>query len=235
MAEYLQSIGKLNPPICDPLDLREGACTSVRNRQRKGVQRGASLPYRDHCDACKTFGSTELAGRVRFGDLLPWRTKQNVEERQQAVKALASHLSVRTGVAIDRRTGQAKGGALYEMETVCGGTFYGEIAFQNVGLWQLGLLWLGLDLVDDGTLRLGFGKSRGLGRVRLTVEQLTVEQFGPFTRSSGALHGADSNDEQLAVSVASAGGPLGRRFEFTTSDLSTVHDGFLRLAEQRYM
>jgi CRISPR-associated RAMP protein (TIGR02581 family) len=231
----LKSVGQLNPLICDPLDLREGACTSARNKQRKGIRRGDSLPYRDHCDACKTFGSTELAGRVRFGDLLPWHTKQNVEERQQAIQTLASHLNVRTGVAIDRRTGQAKGGALYEMETICGGDFYGEIAFQNIGLWQLGLLWLVLDRVDDGTLRLGFGKSRGLGRVRLTVERLTFEQFGPFARTSGTLHGADSNDEQLAVSVASTGGPLGRRFEFAAPELSAVHDGLLRLAEQRYM
>jgi hypothetical protein len=120
------------------------------------------------------------------------------------------------------------------METICGGIFYGEIAFQNVGLWQLGLLWLVLDRVDDGTLRLGFGKSRGLGRVRLTVESLTFEQFGPFARTPGVLHGADSNDEQLAVSVASTGGPLGRRFEFAALALSAVHDGLLRLAEQRY-
>jgi CRISPR-associated protein Csm3 len=231
----LKSIDKINPPICDPLDLRDGACTSQRNKQRRGLRNRDSLPYSAHCDVCKTFGSTELAGRVRFGDLLPWRTVQEAAEREQAVQALASHLSVRTGVAIDRRTGQAKGGALYEMETICGGTFYGEIAVQNVGLWQLGLLWLVLDRVDDGTLRLGFGKSRGLGRVRLAVEHFTFEQFGPFTRITGALHGADSNDEQLAVPATSTGGLLGRRFDFAASELPIVHNGLLHMAERRYV
>lgn len=166
---------------------------------------------------------------------MPWRIEQEAKGREQAVKVLDSHLSMRTGVAIDRRTGQAKGGALYKLETVCGGAFYGEIAMQNIGLWQLGLLWLVLDRLDDGTLRLGFGKSRGLGRVRLTVEGFAFEQFGAYTRQSGALCGGDSNDERLEVQVASTGGVLGRRFDFETTELSTVYDGLIRCAEGRYM
>jgi CRISPR-associated protein Csm3 len=234
MEALLKAVGKLNPPICDPLDLRAGACTSRPNKERRRIQPRDTLPYKDHCDVCKMFGSTELAGRVRFGDLMPWRIEQEAKEREQAVQALDSHLNVRTGVAIDRRTGQAKGGALYELETVCGGAFYGEVTAQNVGLWQLGLLWLVLDRLDDGTLRLGFGKSRGLGRVRLTVEHFTFEQFGTLSLQTSALCGADSNDEQLEVQVASTGGLLGRRFDFGTSELPAVHDGLFHLAERRY-
>jgi CRISPR/Cas system CSM-associated protein Csm3 (group 7 of RAMP superfamily) len=166
---------------------------------------------------------------------MPWRIEQEAKEREHSVKALDSYVSVRTGVAIDRRTGQAKGGALYELETVCGGAFYGEIAMQNVGLWQLGLLWLVLDRIDDGTLRIGFGKSRGLGRVRLTVERFTFEQFGANARQTTALCGADSDAEPLEVHVASTGGLLGRRFVFDTSDLPAAHEGLIRRAERRYM
>jgi CRISPR-associated protein Csm3 len=231
----LKTMDKSTPPICDPLDPREGACTSQRNKQLKNIPRSGKLPYKDHCDVCKMFGSTELAGRIRVGDLMPWRIEQAAEERKQAVKALDSHLSVRTGVAIDRRTGQAKGGALYELETVCGGEFYGEITMQNIELWQLGLLWLALTRLDDGTLRLGLGKSRGLGRVRLTVERFTFEQFGARALQTGVLYGAGSQDERLEVQVASTGGILGRRFEFRPSDLPVVHDEFIRQAERRYM
>ncbi len=125
------------------------------------------------CDGCATFGSTSMASHVRFGDLLPWRISQKPEEREQAVVALQPFLNTRTNVAINRRKGSVGGGGPFEMEVLSGGSFFGEVVLENYDLWQMELILTIFDRIDDGTIRMGYGTSRGLGRVKLEVETIS--------------------------------------------------------------
>ena len=88
----------------------------------------------------------------------------------------------RPGVKIDRRTGTAAREALYEVEVVTSGSFFGEMTIRNYQLWQVGLLALVFRDINEGFQRVGAMKSRGLGRVKMTVEELRIEQFGSLSK-----------------------------------------------------
>lgn len=146
------------------------------------VGKGAS--YRDHCLACRTFGYTTLSSRVRFTDAFPWRPDSSAAERSSA--AAAVRIEQRPGVQIDRRLGSAAGGRLFELEVATSGAFYGEIVVRNYQLWQLGLLALVVRDINEGYQRVGAMKSRGLGRVKMGIEELRIEQWGPLARDDEA-------------------------------------------------
>jgi hypothetical protein len=105
------------------------------------------------------FGNTVLAGRVRTADAYPVGEVRTEE---------------RNGVAIDRVFGSVAGGALFQMEVVTKGEFKTKIAIRNFTVAQLGLLALALRDLKLGRVGIGFGKSRGLGRVTARFDRLTV-------------------------------------------------------------
>ena len=135
------------------------------------------LPYAIHCYACRTFGSTSLSSRVRVVDTYPWRWNMSEEEQKKAVEKVMSGTMVRPGVAIDRRMGSVSHGP-FDFEVVTGGTFYGDIVIRNFQLWQLALVLVALRDIDEGYQQLGYGKSRGLGRVSLNCSSLEIESYG---------------------------------------------------------
>jgi len=194
---------------CDPLD-RDDNCGSK-------VGRGVSVVYPTQCYACRTFGSTKLGGRARFTDLLPWSPGMALERKQEAFAAIKTE--VRPGVAIDRRSQSASGGKLYEIEIVTAGTFYGEILLTNFQLWQLGLIGLALQDIDQGYQQLGSGKSRGLGRVRCRVARAVFESFGPLAGDQAAA------DPTLLRGVGDLGGELVKRYDLTPEDCLSPPDG----------
>lgn len=154
---------------CDPLDQR-GPCHSQErergdqlSREPGGPQRMAPV-HRGLCLACRTFGSTAAAARVLFADAYP--TKEGYEQ--------ANAVEVRNSVAVDRRTGGP--GALLDFEVVTGGLFKTEIHLANFELWQLGLLLLVLEDINEGFVRIGASKSRGLGHMKVVVTELVVDQ-----------------------------------------------------------
>ncbi|ACA60296.1 RAMP superfamily CRISPR-associated protein [Candidatus Desulforudis audaxviator] len=144
---------------CDPLAHRkkretydlEKACTFDDKSSGPEAYRGA-------CHACRLFGATGLASRVRVSDFYP-------------EGALAT--DTRYGVAIDRVTGAVAHGP-FELEIVTEGSFAGELTLRNFTLGQFGLLGAALLDVADGLVPLGFGKSRGLGRVAVEITRLAV-------------------------------------------------------------
>src|ERR1043166_5206732 len=71
---------------------------------------------------------------VRFGDMMPWHIDESTEERKTAIQSVNKHLSNRTNGAIDRKRGGAKPGALFEMEILSGGEFFGEVVVENYTL-----------------------------------------------------------------------------------------------------
>jgi CRISPR-associated RAMP protein (TIGR02581 family) len=138
---------------CDPLKRGE-SCGDRIERQRLDSHE----KYRHSCFICRLFGNTVVASRVRFADALPVG-EVTLEERN--------------GVAIDRVFGSVAVGP-FNYEVVTKGTFRTSISFRNFTLPQLALLGLALRDVGEGRVGVGFGKSRGLGRVTIDWEQLTV-------------------------------------------------------------
>ena len=87
-------------------------------------------------------------------------------------------ISSRTGIQIDRKTGKTKGGALFSYEILGGGELFGEFTFTNYELYQPGLLFTLFDLSNEGFLRFGHSKSRGLGVLNFTLQSIKILQLG---------------------------------------------------------
>ena len=111
--------------------------------------------------ASHLFGSPWLASKFQVRDLtvLPDNWFGQYQERD--------------GVAIDRDTETAADGKLYDFQVVPAGTpFEFRAVVENAKPWELGLLTIGLHQFETEQIPLGGGRSRGLGVVRLAIEQL---------------------------------------------------------------
>jgi CRISPR-associated protein Csm3 len=116
--------------------------------------------YTQSCYTCRLFGNTALAGRLRIADFYP-----NAEQEPL--------LSRRYGVAIDRVTGAVAQGP-FEIEILTDAHFAGQLTVRNFTLGQLGMIAAALLDLHDGIVPMGYGKSRGLGRVSLTFDRFAV-------------------------------------------------------------
>jgi len=107
------------------------------------------------------FGSPWLASKFQVRDLtvLPDYWFGQYQERD--------------GVAIDRDTETAADGKLYDFQVVPAGTpFKFKAMVENAEDWELGLLMIGLHQFETEQIPLGGGRSRGLGVVKLEVEEM---------------------------------------------------------------
>jgi hypothetical protein len=59
------------------------------------------------------------------------------------------------------------------------GTFTTQLHLRNFELWQLGLLGFVLKDLEDGLVRIGAAKSRGLGKVKGHVRGIRLDFLGP--------------------------------------------------------
>ncbi len=157
----------------------ELACISVPRPEKKGESPGCltqgdvnelKIEYRDDaeslsraiigksCWTCRLCGAPWLASKVLFKDL-------TVRD-----KTFGRYVE-RDGVAIDRDTGTAGEGLLYNFEAVPPGTeFSFEMVVENATRLEQGLALLGVQEFEKGRVALGGGSSRGLGRVKLSVD-----------------------------------------------------------------
>lgn len=79
----------------------------------------------------------------------------------------------RDGVAIDRDTETAADGKLYDFQVVPAGTqFQFKAVVENAEKYELGLLMIGLHQFETEQIPLGGGRSRGLGVVKLDIEEM---------------------------------------------------------------
>jgi CRISPR-associated RAMP protein (TIGR02581 family) len=115
------------------------------------------------CDVCRLFGSPWLAAHVMVKDLfvdLDW---------------WAGRVELRDGVGIDRDTETARQGVKYDFEVVPASTRFGlEIVVENVNDELMGLLFIGLRELEQGRVSLGGKTTRGLGSIRLELQELEV-------------------------------------------------------------
>jgi CRISPR-associated RAMP protein (TIGR02581 family) len=107
------------------------------------------------------FGSAWIASKFQVRDLMV-DTETWFNQYQE-----------RDGVAIDRDTETASEGKLYDYQVVPGGTdFDFKAVVENAEKWELGLLMIGLHQFETEQIPLGGGRSRGLGVVRLDIDQM---------------------------------------------------------------
>jgi CRISPR-associated RAMP protein (TIGR02581 family) len=184
--------------VCDPL-ARKGDPARRECGERKDYDRTTAAVYKRHCPACRTFGSLGVAGRCSVQDAYPW--PPDADEAAMIDAARVANLTERRAqVSINRKTGAADGGKLFDLEVAVNGDFHTEIHLQNFQLWQLGLLVALLRDVDSGDAPIGFGKSRGLGQVGVSFRHFQCEWSG----AADALYGAgalSTPDERAAYGL----------------------------------
>ncbi len=214
--------------VCDPLDRHHRCRSPGRNAATAEV-------YRLQCPACRTFGSLAVGGRCNVLDAYPW--PPDAEEAEQIAAAKRANATDRRNqVAIDRTSGAAHGGGLFDIEVVVAGRFHTELLLESFQLWQLGLLAAVLRDVDRGDVPIGFGKSRGLGQMAVAWEGLEIETAGHEPRrlegAAGLLSAAgrrqyglaDGDALDLPPGVASEATWRGRRLEARGADLEALLD-----------
>ena len=153
---------------CDPF-AKQGALMAcghrfeARKKQREKLDN--AQVYAASCPVCRLFGSTWYAGRLATADAYAEGGAPRTEQRD--------------GVGIDRFTGGAARGAKFELEVVINATFGTTLHLRNFELAQLGLVGFLLQDLKDGMLRIGMGKSRGLGKVSAEVGRVRLDFLGP--------------------------------------------------------
>lgn len=114
---------------------------------------------------------TDLASIV-FGS--PWMSsKFQVRDLTVLPENWFGQYQERDGVAIDRDTETASDGKLYDFQVVPAGTpFEFKAVVENAEDWELGLLMVGLHQFANEMIPLGGGCSRGLGVVKLQLDEM---------------------------------------------------------------
>ncbi len=152
-------------PFQEPHDVGDNLYRMFCGKKFKN-QDSAHDIYTGSCPACRLFGSTEFAGRLAVQDAY-------LLEEDQA-RTLTEH---RDGVGIDRLTGGAKSQAKFDMEAVTADiTFSTMLHLRNFEIWQLGLLFVLIQDMEDELIRIGSGRSRGLGKV---TARISAREEGP--------------------------------------------------------
>src|SRR5437764_2732508 len=153
---------------------------SEDNRRR--LEERTDLVYAASCPTCRLFGSTGFIGRLAISDA--YLASSEIKEQ-------------RDGVGIDRLTGGASHGAKFELEVVSTGVvFETNIHLRNFEIWQLGMLFVVIQDMEDELIRVGSGRSRGLGKITATIN--TEERNGrPGGLVTSTIRGNDEPTDQL--------------------------------------
>jgi CRISPR-associated protein Csm3 len=112
----------------------------------------------------------------------------------------------RYGVAISRLTNAVAVGPLRHRSARPRASSKPRLCWENFEVWQLGLVALTLQALNDGLVKVGFGKNRGFGEVTALVTQATVEMAKRPEPSRQSIWGAGafvSEDEQRAYGLSS--------------------------------
>nr|BBH94812.1 hypothetical protein KTA_30110 [Thermogemmatispora argillosa] len=146
---------------------------------RRHLEARTDEVYARSCPVCRLFGSTWFIGRLTITD---------------AYLVSAPIREQRDGVGIDRLTGGAAHGVKFELEAISEGVaFECAIHLRNFEIWQLGMLFVVLQDLEDGLIRIGSGRSRGLGWVKGAISQEEHEGWpGGFVTAT--IRGSDARE-----------------------------------------
>jgi len=149
---------------CNIHNNRKNSCSDkLWGKEEKGNDRGKRI-YNRVCGACKIFGSGNISSRIKFRDFYP--------DEDYKVKT-----SIRNGVGINRITGAAQQGALYEYEVVDSAKFKSEIILNNFEVKYLKILMYILRDIDEGYLSFGSASSRGNGNMKISDLSIELIQY----------------------------------------------------------
>ena len=160
-----------NPLCCDPFDRNTPSKISCSARMDKPPVTPPSERYKKICLICRLFGCTGIASRIQIHDS---PSPKNGE------------VIMRDGIGIDRFTGgvtssseegKEPSGANFRNMVLQGYTFQNEISIRNFEIWQLGLLAYVLRDLENELIPLGFGKSKGFGRVKGTINKVDLTYY----------------------------------------------------------
>ncbi|MBE9138828.1 CRISPR-associated RAMP protein [Nodosilinea sp. LEGE 07088] len=114
---------------------------------------------------------TDLVSKL-FGS--PWvSSKFQVRDLTVLPDTWFGQYQERDGVSIDRDTETAADGKLYDFQVVPAGTpFEFKAVVENAEEWELGLLMIGLHQFESEQIPLGGARSRGLGVVKLQLDEM---------------------------------------------------------------
>jgi CRISPR-associated protein Csm3 len=155
------------------------------NKDKKAKNPSSTQIYRLSCPVCRLFGSLVLRGRLSTSDAYL------TEQYRQPYK-----LEIRDGVAIDRLTGGTVNGGKYDLEVLTSGEFTTTLEIRNFERWQLGLMGLVIHDMEQGLLRMGYGKSRGLGRFKIKIAKFSISYYGRKVEYFTGLSSLCTNSEK---------------------------------------
>lgn len=114
---------------------------------------------------------TDLASML-FGS--PWvSSKFQVRDLTIKPETWFGQYQERDGVSINRDTETAEDGRLYDFQVVPAGVkFNFQAVIENAEDWELGLIMIGLHQFESEQVPLGGGRSRGLGVVKLNLQDV---------------------------------------------------------------
>ena len=154
-----KSLG-LDNKICDG----GFGCTSKHNKALMNFMNDnnfegiINLLKDEYCLICKLYGSGSYMSHILFSDAYP---ENDVST------------GIKVGIAIDRRSGKVGMGP-YKVEYIYPGSkFIGDITLINIPNYLVGLLANVIELINSGLVRFGGMKSRGFGRVKLSLIDLS--------------------------------------------------------------
>ncbi len=142
--------------------------------------------YADSCPTCRLFGSTSFGSRIAVEDAY-------LPAGSVGRESLIEH---RDGIAIDRLTGGTNGGAKFDLEAVTEGTtFTTAIHLRNYEIWQLGMLFVIIQDMEDELIRIGSGRSRGLGKVKASISEKQEGSYQGGVKLSTARTGKQTEPD----------------------------------------
>lgn len=174
------------------MDIREVDGKKLRahiHSKLKGGNSSAAMKifWDTACLMCKIFGAPGYSSKVHFSDAYP------IDENGNPTPTLKG---VRTGIAINRRTGAVFRGALYTVEYVePGARFKFNVRCENLPNYALGLLSSILKMIDSGEIKIGGFKTRGFGACR--VENLKVLNRDLNSEGTTLMKALDEKDKPV--------------------------------------
>jgi CRISPR-associated RAMP protein (TIGR02581 family) len=153
---YFRSLGSEDTEICFPYDF-ESNCNNTEDLSQI-------------CLACKIFGNNQIGSHFIISDALLDTEKYN------------PGTNIKPGNAIDRITGTARQGALYQLETLQPGAFFKfEFQIQNIDLKEKSLLSNAIKYLlkelREGWIQIGGRRSTGLGQIQ--IKEANVIEIRP--------------------------------------------------------